>query len=308
MLHIFWHTHPDTDAICSAVVAADFYNRIGIDAKAFRLGKINNETEYVFARIDIDVPPLLGELGEPIEVVLVDHNSPHQSHPNLNKQRVKGFIDHHTIENLNTDVPTFMRFEPYCSTCTILYEMYQEKNVQITDEIAILMLAGILSDSLAFRSPTTTDHDVEVAESLAKQLAISDIQSYAKKMFDAKSDLGDIPVRDLVTMDYKEFEFWGKKLAIWVIETTNPGYTFDRKSEVLEDMKKIKEETSLDLIFLSVVDILREHNTTLVVWEEEASIVSDAFDATTIDHEADLGKRVSRKKQLVPELKEYFSE
>ena len=144
MLHIFWHTNPDTDAICSAVVAADFYNQLGIEAQAFRLGEPNLEAKYVFEQVSFDMPPLLGEVRDPIQVVLVDHNSPHQSMPNLGKQTVRGFIDHHTIENMNTSVPTFMRFEPFCSTCTILYEMYQEKNLDIPDEIAVLMLAGIL--------------------------------------------------------------------------------------------------------------------------------------------------------------------
>jgi len=92
--------------------------------------------------------------------------------------------------------------------------MYEEKGLSVSDSIAKLMLAGILSDSLAFRSPTTTGHDEEVAMELAEKLKIKDIQAYAKAMFDAKSDLGDVSVRDLVTVDYKEYDMGDKHVAI----------------------------------------------------------------------------------------------
>lgn len=277
MLHIFGHTNPDTDAICSAVVAADFYAQLGYEAKAFRLGEPNLEAVYVLEQAGVDMPPLLKEVKDPIQVVLVDHNSPHQSMPNLGKQMIRGFIDHHTIENMNTDMPTFMRFEPFCSTCTILFEMYREKNFEISEPIAKLMIAGILSDSLAFRSPTTTDHDKMVADELAKQLSIDDIQAYAKLMFDAKSDLGDTAIRDIVTMDYKEFEFGSRKVAIGVLETTNPGCVMGRKGEILEDLAKLKEETSLHAVFFSVVDILEEANTMIVLSDDEKEAVESAF-------------------------------
>lgn len=151
--------------------------------------------------------------------------------------------------------------------------MFAEQDLEIPDHVAKMILAGILSDSLAFRSPTTTEEDREIAEYLAEDLGIADIQSYAKAMFDAKSDLGDMPTRKILELDYKVFSVGEKKFGYGVMETTSPAYAMGRKNEILSDMKALKEETGLHAIFFSVVDILAEKNITFVAGDVEKNAI-----------------------------------
>jgi manganese-dependent inorganic pyrophosphatase len=307
MYHIIWHKNPDTDAILSALVAKEYFLAMGMDAEAYRLGDLNKETEYLLKTIGVEAPKMVSSLKAGTEVVLVDHNAHNQSIDNLDTLKVTCIIDHHRVESLSSNEPIQLRFDPVCSTCSILFLMFAEQDLEIPDHVARMILAGILSDSLAFRSPTTTDEDREIAEYLADDLGIDDIQAYAKAMFDAKSDLGDMPTRKILELDYKVFTFGGdKKYGYGVMETTNPSYAMSRKNEIITDMRALKEETGLHAIFFSVVDILSEKNTTFVSGDVEKAAISAVFGAETQDMIADIGNRMSRKKELEPPLTAYF--
>jgi manganese-dependent inorganic pyrophosphatase len=307
MYHIIWHKNPDTDAIFSALVAKEYFLAMGMEAEAYRLWDINKETEFALKSIGVEAPKLISTLDEGAEVVLVDHNSHNQSIDGIEKLQVKYIIDHHRVENLSSNEPIQLRFDPICSTCSILFLMFAEQDLEIPDHVARMILAGILSDSLAFRSPTTTDEDREIAGYLAEDLWIDDVQAYAKAMFDAKSDLGDMPTRKILELDYKVFSFSGdKKYGYGVMETTSPSYALSRKNEIIADMKSLKEEMGLHALFFSVVDILAEKNTTFVIGDIERDALSAVFGAETQDMIADLGNRMSRKKELEPPLTAYF--
>ena len=306
MYHIIWHKNPDTDAVLSALVAREYFLAMGQEAEAYRLGELNKETEFVLKGIGVEAPKLVSTLDAGSEVVLVDHNVKSQAIDGLETLKVKCIIDHHSVESLSTSEPIQLRFDPVCSTCSILFLMFAEQDLEIPDHVAKMILAGILSDSLAFRSPTTTDEDREIAEYLAEDLGITDIQAYAKAMFDAKSDLGDMPTRKILELDYKVFSVGEKKFGYGVMETTSPAYAMGRKNEIISDMRALKEETGLNAIFFSVVDILAEKNITFVAGDTEKDALKWAFGADTLDSLADLGNRLSRKKELEPSLRVYF--
>lgn len=279
---------------------------MGQEAEAFRLGELNKETEYVLGRIGAEAPKLISTLPAGSEIILVDHNIKTQAIDGLETLRLKGIIDHHVVEGLSTTEVIQLRFDPVCSTCSILFLMFAEQDLEIPDPIAKMILCGILSDSLAFRSPTTTAEDREIAEYLAEDLGITDIQAFAKDMFDAKSDLGDMPVRQMLQLDYKVYSAGTKQFGYGVMETTNPSYAMKRKEEILADMQKLKEETGLYAIFFSVVDIIAEKNVTFVLGATEADVIKNAFNAEAKDSVAELGKRLSRKKELEPQVRAYL--
>lgn len=127
------------------------------------------------------------------------------------------------------------------------------------------------------------------------------------EMFNAKSDLGDISIRDLIMMDYKNFEAGNKKFGAGTVETTNPDFALSKKAEIIAKLNELKKEQSLDFIMLSVVDILNEKNITIVANDDDAAIIRNVFHADIIDGLADLGNRVSRKKQIAAPLSEYYS-
>lgn len=310
-MHVFGHTNPDTDAITAAIVYTHLLNRQGQEAQAFRLGEPNFETKYVLSQLGIDPPPLLPELAAGSEVVLVDHNESGQSVPNLAELKVKRVVDHHKLGDLTTADPPYLRFEPVGCTATLLLKLHREAGLSVEKQDAQLMLSAILSDTLHFRSPTTTQEERDAVEFLAPIAGISNVEEYALAMFAAKSDLGDTPAETLLKMDYKVFPFGDsaqpQRWGIGVIETTNPGYVFGRQGELLAAMEQVKGEDKLTGILLCVVDILQGTNKTFVLGDTEVQVIKGAFGADTQAQVADLGDRISRKKQIVPTLEKYFA-
>lgn len=311
MLAVFGHLNPDTDAITAALVYARLLTRQGVDAQAFRLGELNFETAFVLREAGVDAPPLLPELPAGAAVALVDHNESAQSAPNLAELNVTRVVDHHKLGDLSTAQPAYLRFEPVGCTGTILLKLHREAGLTVEPLDARLMLSAVLSDTLHFRSPTTTPEDRDAVAFLAPVAGIEDVEAYALAMFAAKSDLGDTPAEALLRMDYKVFPFgdvaapqaWG----IGVIETTNPAYVFGRQAELLAAMDQVKAQDGLAGVLLSVVDILNETNRTLVLSATEGRVLSEAFGVTVDGPVADLGGRISRKKQIVPTLEGYFA-
>lgn len=198
-----------------------------------------------------------------------------------------------------------MRLAPLASTNSILYDMYQEAGVTITPTLATLMIGGILSDTLHFRSPTTTDRDKIILEKLNTIAQIPDIEAFAMAMFSAKSDLGDISAYDLIKkVDAKDFNFGTDKALVACIETTNPDYCLNRATEIRETIRTIKQSEGYDFVLFCIVDILNERNTTIIADAIEAQVVQKVFEADTVDGLADLGDRISRKKTIIPPLEE----
>ncbi|MFC4427941.1 manganese-dependent inorganic pyrophosphatase [Deinococcus navajonensis] len=309
MIAVFGHRNPDTDAIASALVYARLLARQGLEAQAYRLGELNFETAYVLRELGLEAPPMLPALPAGTEVALVDHNESAQSAVNLTELNVTRVVDHHKLGDLSTQAPPYLRFEPVGCTATVLLKLFREAALSVEPEEARLMLSAILSDTLHFRSPTTTADDRAAVEFLAPVASIADVEAYALAMFAAKSDLGDTPVSQLLKMDYKVFPF-GNPAQQWglgVIETTNPAYVFGRKAELLQVMAETRDSDGLSGVLLSVVDILNETNRTLVPGAAEQAVVQGAFGAGVTDQVADLGERISRKKQIVPALETYFA-
>ncbi|MEF2278959.1 manganese-dependent inorganic pyrophosphatase [Deinococcus sp. YIM 134068] len=314
MLAVFGHTNPDTDAITSALVYARLLTRQGVEARAYRLGELNFETPFVLREAGVDVPDLLPTLEAGAAVALVDHNESAQSVPNLTELTVMRVVDHHKLGDLTTAQPPYLRFEPVGSTGTLLLKLHREAGLPVERADARLMLSAILSDTLHFRSPTTTPDDREAVAFLAPVAEVADVEAYALAMFAAKSDLGDTPAETLLRMDYKVFPFgdptrpqsvqqWG----LGVIETTNPGYVLGRQAELLAAMDRVRAEDGLNGVLLSVVDILNETNRTLVLSATEEKVLREAFGVEMAGGLADLGGRISRKKQIVPTLEAYFT-
>lgn len=307
MITVLWHKVPDTDAITSAIVYAHFLNHTGEQAQALSLGTLNKETLFVLNAAGVDEPKNILERALPINslIALVDHNESGQSIDDRENYTIHSVVDHHKIGDLETGYPVFLRFEPLASTNSVLYRMYREKNIEITRTIAILMLWGIVSDTLYFRSPTTTALDKQIVEELKNIAQIDDVENFALQMFLEKSDLWSLSAYDLVkNVDAKEFIFGEKRSLIACIETTNPQYCLERKDEIIETIQTIKASEGYDFILFCIIDILQEKNITIVASNIEADILKKAFGVETLDNLADLNNRISRKKTIIPPLQE----
>ncbi len=305
--YIIGHKNPDTDTTCSSIVYSSLLEKRGVKTKVCKLGDLNNETKFVLDKFGVDEPETVLELEEGSQIILMDHNEAKQSIDNREKYKVVEIVDHHKFD-FAVKEPLFIRAEPIGATCSIVAKMFFEQNIEPTKAEASLLISSILSDTLNFRSPTTTKEDIELVGKLNEIAQIENIDEYSLEMFNAKSDLGDISAEKIIRMDYKEFEFNGKKFGIGVMETTNPDYGLNRKNEIISKLKEIKKEDGLDFVFLSIVDILKETNVTLYADETDEKCLKDAFDAKIESvGVAQLGRILSRKKQIAPKLEELFA-
>jgi len=305
-ISVVGHKVPDTDCVLSAIIAADYLSKKGYNPSVYMQGGLNKETEYLLEQLNIEQPEIKTSFEAGTKMCLVDHNEDFQAPDNISELDIAWVIDHHKL-NFTTATPMYARVEPICSTASILYKMYKEAGFEVTKEIGTMMLACILSDSLLFRSATTTKEDIVLAEELKEITGITDFDAFAMPMFHAKSDLWDMEIEKVIKYDYKEFEFNGKKAGIGTLETTNPDYALGRKDEILVWLENIKNNDNLEFILLSVVDIIWEKNTSIVLDGSDTEIIEQVFSTKVENNLADLKNRLSRKKQVVPELTNFFN-
>ncbi len=306
MKSIIGHRNPDTDTICSAIAHQSYLAIKNIEAQAFALGDINNETKFVLEKFGVDFPEVVQELPHNSEIILVDHNEERQSIDNLNDLDIVEIIDHHKVK-LQTDKPIRIHIEPLGSSCSIIAKRFFSRKMEITQKIAQIMIAGIISDTLYFRSPTTTPKDRELVKRLNKIAQIENLEIFSREMFDAKSDVKNLSTEELVRSDYKEFDFSGHKFGIGVMETTNANFGLERKEEVLEILNKIKEIDEMEAVYFSIVDILKEEAYTLSSDEKAKELFSTIFKSEKKEDILYNQGMVSRKKQVVPSFENYFN-
>ncbi|HEX4203302.1 MAG TPA: putative manganese-dependent inorganic diphosphatase [Ktedonobacteraceae bacterium] len=236
------------------------------------------------------------------QVILVDHNERSQAVDGIEEAEILGIIDHHRIADIHTSRPILFRAEPVGCTGTILTNLYHEANIPIPREVAGLMLAGLLTDTLILRSPTCTSRDEQVAAELAA-IAGEDIETYGKAIFAAAaSDLNERPAAALITSDFKEFTVEEDKIAIGTVETASPETIERRIPELLQTMQHIAQERNYQSFLFMIVDIIQMRCQLLISGGEEA--VSEVLNVP-LEHDGHtvlIDGMVSRKKQLVPLL------
>ncbi len=300
---VFGHKSPDTDSTGSPLVWAWFLDHMGVKAEARLLGTPNTEAQFVAARWGFDLPPVISDVEDGQKVVIVDTNNPAELPANINNADIMAIIDHHKlVGGLETKGPIEITIRPLACTATLMYQMMGGHAGHAPDAIKGLMLSCILSDTLEFRSPTTTDADRQIAERLAADLGI-DIPSYAAEMFAAKSDVSAFSDAELLRMDSKEYTVGGKDFRVSVLETTAPKIVLDRKDSLMASMVDVAKEDGADQVLLFVVDILNEEATLLVPNELVKSVAEKSFGATVTGDTVVLPGIMSRKKQIIPNLK-----
>jgi len=301
---VFGHKSPDTDSTGSPIIWAWYLNQIkGVEAAPALLGEPNTEALFMLDHWKLDKPQIIDGVAADQPVVIVDTNNPAELPDNINTADITGIIDHHKlVGGLETRGPIEINIQPLACTATIMYKMIGDDMAQMPTEVKGAMLTCILSDTLEFRSPTTTQEDKAIAWSLAKDLGV-DISEYAAKMFAAKSDVSSFSEAELLRMDSKEYEVGGKQFRVSVLETTSPASVLNRKDALMAAMPGVAEEDGADQVLLFVVDILNEEATLLVPNDLTKSVAEKSFDAKVTGDTVVLPGVMSRKKQIIPNLK-----
>jgi len=300
---VFGHKSPDTDSTGSPIVWAWYLNNIkGIEAKPVLLGEPNTEALFVLDHWNLDKPEIMTDLPADADVVIVDTNNPVELPANINDANITGIIDHHRlVAGLETRGPIEIDIQPLACTATIMWKKIGKDWAQAPREIKGAALSCILSDTLEFRSPTTTQEDKAIAYSIAEELGV-DMTEYAEQMFAAKSDVSSFSEEELLRMDSKEFDLNGTGLRVSVLETTSPAPLLNRKDALMAAMPGVAAADGAAEVLLFIVDILKEEATLLVPNETVKKIAEKSFDATVSGDTVVLPGIMSRKKQIIPNL------
>jgi len=303
-IKVLGHKAPDTDSTGSPILWAWYLSKVkGQPAEAVLLGEPNTEAAFMLSHWNLPKPAIIADVAEGEDVVIVDTNNIAELPASINDANVLAVIDHHMLQGgLKTKSPIDITIRPLACTATIMVDLMGDDAAKMPDWAKGAALSCILSDTLEFRSPTTTDYDRAVAEKLAAELGL-DIPAYAAEMFAAKSDVSAFSDAELLRMDSKEYEVDGTKFRVSVLETTSPATVLSRKASLIDTMTTVATEDGVDQVLLFVVDILNEESTLLVPNDLVKSVAAKSFDAQADGDAVVLPGVVSRKKQIIPNLK-----
>ncbi|TYL09698.1 manganese-dependent inorganic pyrophosphatase [Moorella thermoacetica] len=234
-------------------------------------------------------------------VILVDHNEKSQAVPGIEEAETVEIIDHHRVADIETAEPIMVRNEPVGSTATIIARMYKERGLDPDAAIAGVLCAAILSDTLLFKSPTTTQVDKELAAWLA-DIAGLDVANFGREMFRAGSSLRGRSGREIILEDFKSFNFGSNRVGIGQIEIIDPDTLPVGRDELQAELEKLQAEKQYDLVVLMVTDLMR-NGTELLFAGPQGRAVELAFNVTPGEKSVFLPGVMSRKKQVVPLLR-----
>lgn len=242
------------------------------------------------------------------QVILVDHNEKSQAVNNIEEAEILEIIDHHRLGSLETMAPVYFRNQPLGCTSTIIYQMYQEKGIEITPEIASLLCAAIISDTLMFRSPTCTEIDKRAAECLA-EIAGIDIEEFAHNMFEAGSDFEHKTEEEILNQDFKIFHSGDISFGVAQVSAMSQIELDKVKARIDKKLPTICTEKRIDMLFVMLTDIMEESTTLVYCGDDADELVQAAFESEkTDDNSVMVAGMVSRKKQLIPALMKTLAE
>jgi manganese-dependent inorganic pyrophosphatase len=313
--YIFGHLKPDTDAVVSAMALEYLHNHseeknpAHENSQAVIVGDLNPETTFIFGKLGVEKPQVItaADIKPDDQIILVDHNEQSQRLEGINQDQIVSIVDHHKA-NINLNQPVCLIFRPWGSTATVIYHMMKMKGVTPNKTIASLMLAAILSDTVGFKSATTTMKDEQFGKELAEIAEISDVDAFTLEIFKAKSDVSKLSDEQIVTNDYKIFDFGDKKVLIDQLETVEQNVILSHKKEgLLKAMEKVKSAQKVDYIFVAITDILKVNTKLLILNEESGAVATKAFGGTIENNTLDIGPKMSRKKEIAPAIEKALS-
>lgn len=232
-------------------------------------------------------------------VILVDHNEMSQAVSGVEEADILEIIDHHRVGDIQTRNPIIFRNDPVGSTSTIIYTLYGEHGLRPPRNVAGLLCAAILSDTMKFKSPTCTYQDRTAARQLAEIAGISDMEDFATAMFKAGSSLEGRTSREIFHQDFKDFLLGSYTIGVSQINTMDGANLDAVRQELLAYMEELCAAGHYDLLVLLFTDVLKEGSEILFVGER-SDLAVKAFGGASSG--LFLPGVVSRKKQVIPLL------
>lgn len=296
------HKNPDTDSIISAIAVADLMTKRGIECKPVAQGPVVPETAFVLEKFGLAAPEVVTSVAGQ-KVVLVDHSDLAQAPADLGDAEVIAIVDHHKLGDVTTSSPLLMWVWPAGCTGTVIKAMYDFYGIEMPKNIAGGCLCAILSDTVIFKSPTTTEDDKKAVAELAKIAGVADPSALGMEMFKVKSAVDGVPAKELVFRDYKDFDMNGKKVGIGQLEMIDIGMLDKVKGDLAAEIAAVKAD-GRHSVFLLLTDIMKE-GSQMLICSDDPAVVEKAF-GVKADGEVWLPGVMSRKKDVVPKFEAAF--
>lgn len=310
MIYIISHLSPDLDAAVSVIALEHLFEK----GKCFAIKKAkpalasppNLETKTIFKLFKTPLPVVLksSQIKANDRFVLADHNEESQRLKGISPKAILEIYDHHR-PSLNLPAPLYVNIKPWGATNTVIYWFMKLAGVKMPRDLASLMISAILSDTVGLKSPTTTDIDREAIEKLNQVAKIKNLKELTLAIFKSKSSLAGLSDQELLTKDYKIFNFSGKKILVNQLETVEQGRVIKISPRLINRMKTLKNKFKVDYFFCLITDIV-EINSKLICPEKDVSLLLKAFPgARKIKRGVyNIGPILSRKKEVTPAIQQ----
>jgi manganese-dependent inorganic pyrophosphatase len=313
---VYGHKVPDVDAACSSLSYAKLMRALGYNCKAKVSSPINRETQYIAQRFGFDVPELKTEVAAGTRLILTDHTDYAQCVDGAKEAKILQKIDHHVEGDIKDSGIPFVRREMIGSTCTIIYECYNELGIAIDDETAKILLAGLLSDTRNLAKSSTQHEDSVAWTALVAQLKLEDeVAEISRQMTEAANNYDGMSDSAVFVSDYKEYEIGGKAIGIGSLECKADNAE-DFVSRMLAVMPVVLSDNKRNMLFAKI-DILVpnpdesdldtpyvEDGLYFIYYGEGAQAIAETIFGPSIRDGVTQSKEHLSRKQIVPLMME----
>lgn len=233
------------------------------------------------------------------KLIMVDHNEVSQSVPGADQAEILEIIDHHRVSPQPTKTPIYMNIRPVGSTCSIVFSHFQSAGIEVDNRIAALLLAGILSDTVILKSPTTTAGDIETAGKLAEICGVT-VEAFGRELLENSAVLDKTPPAELIAADFKEYTQNELGFGVGQAEVINLDGVKRLKADFVSELNKIRRKRNLNWAMLLITDVIKENSVLITTGKQEVEklLVYRELEENVFD----LPGILSRKKQLLPEI------
>jgi manganese-dependent inorganic pyrophosphatase len=302
--YIFAYVNPDTDGVCSSIGYANFiHSTLGDNYLPIYFGNLNSETIFVLDYFNIELPLKISKIDPNKLIIIVDTHQRNQLPLTIPYEKVIEIIDHHPTGDENTFPNARIQNEEVGAVGTLIAEKMKRASFNPDRSIAGLIAAAIISNTLNFSAPSTSDRDKQAFTWLQKYVRIDD--SFINSMIETRSLVSKMSTSEAILSDYKEFNFGNLKIGISQLETTNLT-DFISRPDLSDCLMNLKGSLNLDHFFLNGIDVLQHFSIIVANDPKTKLILTKAIDAKFNNDIAKFSHILLRKKDLIPPLKSLF--
>ena len=313
---VYGHKLPDVDAVCSSLSYAKLMRALGYNCKAKVSSPINRETQYISQLFGFDVPELKTAVAAGTRLILTDHTDYAQCVDGAREAGILQIIDHHVEGDIKDSGIPFVRREMIGSTCTIIYECYNELGVAIDDETAKILLAGLLSDTRNLTKISTQHEDSVAWTALVAQLKLeNEVAEISRMMSDVNNNFDGMSDSAIFVSDYKEYEMGGKAIGIGSLDCKDYEAE-DFVNRMLAVMPVVLSDNKLDMLFAKIdIHVPNPDQSDpdapdldgglyFIYYGEGAKAVAEAIFGSSLREGVTYSKEHLSRKQIVPKIME----